>query len=375
MRRPGWLAALLVLIASASLSITASAGADTSPEQRQLVVDLLPGLDAPGADRRRNCNTTEEQYNPPTTVNSCSGTRTVKLVHYVGGKDVPIKKGAHRGRHRRPRRRLLPGPSGRSPRRPLPAPGSYATDFAGAQGRRQGARRSPTPTSPREPGHSGPRRPVLLLLLLQPVQRRARGRLGGHADRLRRRHARRRPWRDGPSADRPLPARRRRAGRTGMTPRSRRTGPIRSSIRPPDRTRPSSTTRSTSRTARTARAWAATTPRSRCVAVGPGAGHRAHGRGPRQRVPVAELPRALGTAREGLQQRPAGADHQEAVAAAVHLDGRDPPGQPAAAGRSDPGAGRLDRVLRRDRGRLGVHQPRGQDHARGDRTWRWPCFS
>jgi len=33
MRRPGWLAALLVSIASASLTFTASAVADTSPEQ------------------------------------------------------------------------------------------------------------------------------------------------------------------------------------------------------------------------------------------------------------------------------------------------------------------------------------------------------
>ena len=40
-----------------------------------------------------NCNTREEQYNPPTTVQVVLGNPAVKLVHYVGGKDVPIKRG------------------------------------------------------------------------------------------------------------------------------------------------------------------------------------------------------------------------------------------------------------------------------------------
>ena len=40
-----------------------------------------------------NCNTREEQYNPPTRVEVVLGNPAVKLVHYVGGKDVPVKKG------------------------------------------------------------------------------------------------------------------------------------------------------------------------------------------------------------------------------------------------------------------------------------------
>ena len=93
MRRPGWLAALLVLTASASLLITASAGADTSPEQRQLVSTYSPELMLRKQTDKRNCNTTEEQYSPPTTVSTVLRNPQVKLVHYVNGRDVVVKKG------------------------------------------------------------------------------------------------------------------------------------------------------------------------------------------------------------------------------------------------------------------------------------------
>src|SRR3954464_8667380 len=94
MRRPGWLAALLVLTASASLLITASAGADTSPEQRQLVSTYSPQLMLREQTDKDNCSATEEQYNPPTTVNNTVlGNPQVKLVHYVNGKQGTIKKG------------------------------------------------------------------------------------------------------------------------------------------------------------------------------------------------------------------------------------------------------------------------------------------
>jgi len=75
MRRPGWLAALLVLTASASLLLTASAGADTSPEQRRLVSTYSPELMLREQTDKQNCNTTEEQYNPPTTVDTVLGIR------------------------------------------------------------------------------------------------------------------------------------------------------------------------------------------------------------------------------------------------------------------------------------------------------------
>ena len=89
----------------------------------------------------------------------------------------------------------------------------YARDFAKLK-----AEGKAPPTTyahiARQVGHPGLRRPVLVLLVLQPVQRPARGRLGGDADRLRSEHrapgAARRPERNDP-----LPARRRRAGRLG----------------------------------------------------------------------------------------------------------------------------------------------------------------
>src|SRR3954470_5484791 len=92
MRRPGWLAAFLVFTASALLlPLTASAGAATSPEQQQLVAAYAPHLMLREQTADDNCHTREEQYNPPTTVDVVLGNPAVKLVHYTGGEDVPVK--------------------------------------------------------------------------------------------------------------------------------------------------------------------------------------------------------------------------------------------------------------------------------------------
>jgi hypothetical protein len=154
MRRPGWLAALLVLTASAWLSTTATAGAVTSSEQNHLVATYAPHLMLREQQSDDNCNTREEQYNPPTTVNIVLRNPAVKLVHYVGGKDVVVKK----------------GPTARDiaslgddyyldlPGDPLrikcPARGSYAKDFQALRNDGQ----APAVTYAHiatEPGHSG----------------------------------------------------------------------------------------------------------------------------------------------------------------------------------------------------------------------------
>ena len=81
-----------------------------------------------------------------------------------------------------------------------------------------------------------------------------------------------------------------------------------------------------------------------------------------------------GQREKGFNNGPTGPDHQEASGCEpfTWMDGirQDSPRLP---GGSDPWTGRLDRVLRRDRGRLGVHQPRGEDDARAQSAWRWPC--
>src|SRR3954452_22132714 len=94
MRRPGWLAAFLVFMASALLLLlTASADAATSPEQKQLVAAYAPHLMLREQTKDDNCDTTEEQYGPPTTVDTVLANPSVKLVRYVRGRDVPVKKG------------------------------------------------------------------------------------------------------------------------------------------------------------------------------------------------------------------------------------------------------------------------------------------
>jgi len=84
--------ACLVLTASALLLITATAAAQSSDENR-LVATYSPHLMLREQTAGDNCNTREEQYNPPTRVEVVLGNPAVKLVHYVGGKDVPVKQG------------------------------------------------------------------------------------------------------------------------------------------------------------------------------------------------------------------------------------------------------------------------------------------
>src|SRR3954464_10377657 len=92
MRRPGWLAAFLVFMASALLLLlTASAGAATSPEQQQLVSAYAPHLMLREQTADDNCHTREEQHNPPTTVDPVLGTPAVKPGHHTGRNNVPIK--------------------------------------------------------------------------------------------------------------------------------------------------------------------------------------------------------------------------------------------------------------------------------------------
>jgi hypothetical protein len=87
------LAALLVLTGIASLLPAAGAGAETSSEQNALVATYAPHLMLREQTADDNCNTREEQYNPPTRVEVVLGNPAVKLVHYVSGKDVPVMKG------------------------------------------------------------------------------------------------------------------------------------------------------------------------------------------------------------------------------------------------------------------------------------------
>ncbi len=103
---------------------------------------------------RSNCNTREEQYGPPTTVDVVLGNPAVKLVHYVGGRDVPVKKA--------PTARDVAGLGDDFyldlPGDPLdvrcPKVGSYATDFKAlrAQGRAPAITYAHIAT---EPGYSG----------------------------------------------------------------------------------------------------------------------------------------------------------------------------------------------------------------------------
>ena len=92
MRRPGWLAAFLGFMASASLAFAATAVASSDAKQ-QLVSAYSPELMFREQTSDDNCKTREEQYNPSTSVDVVLGNPAVELVHYAGGNDVPIKKG------------------------------------------------------------------------------------------------------------------------------------------------------------------------------------------------------------------------------------------------------------------------------------------
>jgi ABC-type sugar transport system permease subunit len=94
MRRPGRLAVCLAAIASVSLvAATAAVAAAPTPDEDNLVRAYAPILELraqedPGEDP---CDTTEEQYNPPTWVEVVLGNPRVKLVHHMDGRDVVVK--------------------------------------------------------------------------------------------------------------------------------------------------------------------------------------------------------------------------------------------------------------------------------------------
>ena len=333
MRRPGWLAALLILTASAWLSITASAGADTSPEQRQLVSTYSPELMLREQTDKRNCDTTEEQYEP-TTVNTVLGNPLVEARPLCQRQGQPaIKNGAHRRRHRRPGRHLLPRPAGRSARaRPRC---TYARDFAALKAagkapadhlRPHRQRAGPLRASSSSTGSS-------TTSTSSTTCTRATGRACRSPSTPTRRGA-------GPEGravpDRPLPARRRREGGLG-----RRQGPEGGD--PSGRLSGGRVARhllrrrrSTSRTVRAARGSAATTPPSRCGESDPRPVLVPTDPAPGSRVPVADLRGALGPAGEGLQQRPTGANTKTQWREPFTWMDGDPTGQPAScrAGRS-----------------------------------------
>ncbi len=88
--RPGRLAASLVLAASVCSIVAASAAAST-PEQ-ELAAAYAPILKLRAQTEDPPCNTREEQYSPPTSVDSVLGNPSVTLTHYVNGNDVPVKR-------------------------------------------------------------------------------------------------------------------------------------------------------------------------------------------------------------------------------------------------------------------------------------------
>ena len=364
LRRPGRLAALLVLTASASLMLTATAGAAASPEQQQLVAAYAPHLMLREQTADDNCNTREEQYNPPTTVDVVLGNPAVKLVHYVGGKDVPVKRGptaADIARLGDDYYLDLPGD-------PLsvkcPARGSYAKDFQAL--RNDG--KAPAVTYAHiatEPGFTGLVVQYWFFYYFNQFNDVHEGDWEGMQISF--------------DADTPAEALAQGPSQIALFQHAggERADWDDAKVQK-DGTHP---------------------------IVYPAAGSHAtfyddaiyiqngsHGSGvgcddtqePHIRsdpqpviIPTAAAPGSefqwlgflghWGQREKGFNNGPAGADHQEAVASALHLDGRNPAGQPAAAGRSGPRPGRQHGLLRGDRGHLRVHQPRGQDDHRGDR--------
>ncbi len=263
-----------------------------------------------------------------------------------GGRKAPEghQEGPHGGRHRRPRQALSPRPPGRSARAGM----HLRTGFRGNQG---GERRPAPHLRPyrHRKGRAGLRRPVLVLLLLQPVQRSARERLGGHADRLQGGHPAR-SARVGPRRDRALPALGGRDGGLGRGQGSQGGDP---SGRLPGCRVPCHVLRL--RRLRRERA-AGLRPRLRqhdgataasALTSGADADQPAAG----QPVPVVDLRGALGPGGEELQQRAHRPEHQDPMARAVQLDGR-PFARPARSSRAASSSGRRSPAPSAARSRL-----------------------
>jgi hypothetical protein len=89
-RRPGRLATSLASAAALCLLSAGSAVAAPSPQQKLIeayspVVMVRDQEDPP-------CDTAEEQYSPPTTVDLVLGNPEVTLVHHVGDRDVAVRE-------------------------------------------------------------------------------------------------------------------------------------------------------------------------------------------------------------------------------------------------------------------------------------------
>ena len=94
MRRPGRLAICLAAIASvSSIAATGAVAAAPTPDEENLVRAYAPILMLRSQeDIEHPCDTTEEQYNPPTWVKAVLGNPRVKLVHHEEtGRDVVVK--------------------------------------------------------------------------------------------------------------------------------------------------------------------------------------------------------------------------------------------------------------------------------------------
>jgi hypothetical protein len=94
MRRPGRLAICVAAIASVSLlAAEGASAASATPDEENLVRSYAPilMLRAQADPVGDPCNTTEEQYSPPTWVEVVLGNPRVKLIHDVDGKDVVVK--------------------------------------------------------------------------------------------------------------------------------------------------------------------------------------------------------------------------------------------------------------------------------------------
>jgi hypothetical protein len=89
-RRPGRVATCLVAVAFVSLLPVAGAAAAPTPEER--LVSAYAPITMLRAQEDPPCDTAEEQFSPPTTVDVVLGNPEVTLTHNVGDRDVPVKR-------------------------------------------------------------------------------------------------------------------------------------------------------------------------------------------------------------------------------------------------------------------------------------------
>ena len=173
--------AMALVAAAAAAALTPTAGAAPPSPAQQLVRAYSPIVML--REQTDVCDDTEEQYEPTTVyVDARQPARTAARAE-AAGRATGRQARAFGRRRRQPRPRLPP----RRPGDALNAGVHLREGLPRAEAGRPGAADHLRAHRHRA-GPAGTRRPVLVLLLLQPVQRRARRRLGGDADRLRREH-------------------------------------------------------------------------------------------------------------------------------------------------------------------------------------------